>query len=366
MKKDKEPSGFVSRSVLGRKTITLWDTLLSKLFKKDARSYHKGKRLLQQKRKNTQLATFFSQYSRFGTKRGIVCTVTQFPEDTMLLREELENIHTHYANKHMRELISADMWGKAVAYRELAPGDSIPFSSIHQSSQIEMRVDTCFDLWNEVRAFGCISTAGESILLFRGTDLSFLTKSGRASMLSDLDPDGPGRKLFEASQDALEEWLWNERKQGRETRVIGHSLGGSLACYALIDFPHLISARCTSYATNYPGVNEALALKWEQLEKKPAFLGIVSEGDAVSKCGHLISKTVLFTPEKEIPPMQSHELLFGAETPFSLFEVNIHDENQTKSRTFISRVHRGFSTVLYQLGLKHILPKKKDDPKDLT
>ena len=75
---------------------------------------------------------------------------------------------------------------------------------------VQYEVDAVFDLWSKIRAFGLVNVSascGAPILLFRGTDFSVLSEGGRASIISDLDPKGPGRTLFEKAEPELHKWL---------------------------------------------------------------------------------------------------------------------------------------------------------------
>jgi len=361
MDTNEAPEDFVSRSIIARKTIRFWDRFLAWLFSHSARSYLKGKRVENICIPFPEYTEFYKKYSRFGTVRGIICAVTEFEEDKEICRKMLETMDSKYDDVYLKELVCADFYGKAISYRNLKEGDSFPFYSARKKLPITFTLDTVIPLWNDICAFGFISSNDEALLLFRGTDISFLSTAGRASMLSDLDPEGPGLALFENAKEALSSWLQVQKGNGKETRVIGHSLGGSLACYTLLFLPHLLSKTAASFATNYPGVNETLLKKWDGLDPKPKFCGIVTEGDAVSKFGFLLNETLLFTAERKLPLMQSHELLFGAEPNFTLYQINVIDENTTKSRELISKFHRGTSSILYQMGLKHILPSKKEE-----
>lgn len=360
MDPSKNPHNFISRSVLARKTLHFWDRFISSLFSYNGRSYLKGKRVLQSTIPFPEYTSFFHKYSRFGTERGIICTVTDFEEDKKLLSNILSLIAEQYDPPELKELICADLWGKGVSYRALKKGDTFPFFSSSKRKTLRFSLDTEIPLWKDIRAFGFVSQEKEALLLFRGTDISLLSSAGRASMLSDLDPEGPGLAVFHAAQEALSQWLKTQKSVGREVRVIGHSLGGALACYSLIIFPELFSKQCASYATNYPGVNELLLRKWSNIDKKPKFIGVVTDGDAVSKCGYLLDDTSVFVAHRKVPPLQSHELLFGAESSFSLYELNAMDENQSRSRRRISKLHKSASTILYQMGLKHILPPREN------
>src|SRR5207249_1381181 len=136
------------------------------------------------------------------------------------------------------QLASAELLSKVLAYRDLQLGQTIQIP-VEIKGKIVLEtftVDHLFDIWQGMPAFGLIPKKKNlsSLLLFRGTDFSLISKRGIASVMSDLDPSGPGLKAFFHARKEIGGWLQAVQAQGKPARVMGFSLGGALAAYTFI------------------------------------------------------------------------------------------------------------------------------------
>ncbi|QVL56920.1 MAG: hypothetical protein KFB93_05915 [Simkaniaceae bacterium] len=339
-----------------------WEIFLSWLFKYPTRCYEL------KKERGTQVYENPSEiFNRFGksyreryASKGIICRVTPSYKDIEQAGGVLRQIYEHVENPRLCEWAIFEVMAKVMAYRNLKQGHTIPLPIMGSDGCMMMTthvVDRVFDLWNKIRAFGLVRSdgGGAPILLFRGTDFSFMTEGGRASIISDLDPKGPGWTLFEKGQKPIHEWL---KKENRAARVIGHSLGGVVAAYTLIHEAEWMSQESyeSSYAFNFPGVPEALTFQWDALEEKPAFRGFVCRGDLISKLGMLFGDIFEVSLEKPLSPVRAHEILLFAESRGYLNEVDLEGENHSKSREFYSKLQQQTSSVIYDFGLKFLFP----------
>ncbi|MBI3211258.1 MAG: hypothetical protein HYZ47_01040 [Simkania negevensis] len=316
-----------------------WELFLSWVFKYPSRCYalRKGKSPLILYHESEMLYQFANEYRRNAASKGIICNVTGEIEDFEETCRLLKCVYEEIQDLRCVELITAELLSKVLAYRQLKEEQVIPMPTVDQKGNLLLgiyKVEHVFDLWNKMSAFGLICLNEEKqppLLLFRGTDFSLLTEEGRASLISDLDPSGPGRTIFEAAKSQLQTWLKEKAKEGTYPKVIGHSLGGIFVAYTLIKEHRYINKdpAYPSYAFNSPGVSEDLFEEWKNLPAadKPPLKWIVSRGDLVSKLGKLL----------------------GA--------VDVEEENSSSSRDFYSKVHKHTSALIYQLGLKFLFPK---------
>ncbi len=346
---------------LSAQSFKYWEIFLSWLFKYDSRCYALKEKTLVYENPSEDLSHFGQTYREKMASKGIICRVTPRFEDINRTSEVLKMIYETVESPQMCEWAAFEVLAKVMAYRNLKMGHTIPLPVMGKSGCIEMAtfvVDRVFDLWNKIKAFGFIridSEKGAPILLFRGTDFSFMTEGGRASIISDLDPKGPGYSIFEKGQKPLHGWL---KKGERPGRVIGHSLGGVVASYTLIHEAELISQNpyeC-SYAFNFPGVSEKLAQDWMALKTRPNFQGFVCRGDLVSKLGNLFGDVYEVSLEDPLSPIRAHEMLFFAEPRGYLHEVDLPKENASSSRHYYSKLQKQTSSVIYEFGLKFLFP----------
>ncbi|WP_194847521.1 hypothetical protein [Candidatus Neptunochlamydia vexilliferae] len=346
---------------LSAQTFKYWEIFLSWLFKYGSRCYEvrgaKDPHIYENPSEG--LAQFAESYRKWQASKGIICQVTSSFEDVEKVSAVLKEIYQTVDSSVMCEWAICEVLAKAMAYRNLKEGYEIPLPIMGKDGCMEMatyRVDRVFDLWREVRAFGlirCDRREGAPTLLFRGTDFSLVSEGGRASIISDLDPKGPGWTLFERGQNEIHQWLSAGQEKGR---VMGHSLGGIVAAYTVIHEAPLISQRpheC-SYAFNFPGVSEELAKEWDALKEKPLFKGFVCRGDLVSKLGILFGDIYEISLEKPLSPIRAHEMLLFAAARGYLHEVDLEKENSSSSRAFYSKLQSQTSSIIYEFGLKFL------------
>jgi hypothetical protein len=336
---------------IGSQTLKGWEILLSWLFRYPSRcTLLKSISPCETIQMNYHPLTHFAaRYTRFNTREGILCKVTKSQHDVSLITELIKNLPMDLTDVAIAELLA-----KGYAYRTLYAGQSL---KIQNQDYI---IDEVFDLWNNMTAFGLFSQTKEPLLLFRGTDTSLLTESGRASLISDLDPHGPGRSLYTYAQSKIHEWLEKVASRGPKARAIGHSLGGAFVIYTMLSEPSLLNQELPSYAFNYPGVPEDLAQEWSAMpsQKRPAFRGIITRGDLVSKFGQLIEETYEANLMEPLLPIAAHERLLFAEPKTYLHLVDIERENSSVSRQYYSKIQKNTSNFIYQMGLKHLFPSQ--------
>ena len=346
---------------LSAQSFKYWEIFLSWLFKYDTRCYAHKDRAVVYENSSELLSKFGKTYREKMASKGIICRVTPDFEDIEKTSEAIKMIYETVESPQICEWAICEVVAKVLAYRNLKVGHTIILPIMGKEGGMEMAtyvVDRVFDLWNKIRAFGLIRSDNENgapILLFRGTDFSFMNEGGRASIISDLDPKGPGYSLFEKGQKPLHDWL---KKRGRKGRVIGHSLGGVVAEYTLIHEPELISQKAheCSYAFNFPGVPEKMSKDWDSLKEKPNFQGFVCRGDLVSKLGHLFGDIYEVSLEAPLSPVRAHEMLLFAEPRGYLNEIDLPKENTSPSRQFYSKLQQQTSSVIYEFGLKFLFP----------
>jgi hypothetical protein len=360
-------------SIFTIKRYQYWDKLLSYLFKYSTRCYYRRSPVNIEKFKNSSssLKYFSDNFGRFSTSKVLIGKVTSAPEDVLITQHLFKIILETAKSPRACDLMTAEVLSKVLAYRNLKENERLwiptPIPSQNSSSYeiqyVEYTVDTVFNLWHSHIAFGLLPvqhSAGLPILLFRGTDFSLLSESGRASILCDLDPDGPGRRLFYNSRYEIRRWLMQNHHLGKKTRVMGHSLGGVLATYTSIyehaflsNDPHL-----PSYAFNSPGVSEDLVEEWNDLSKKekPSFMNLIARGDIVSKFGSLLENTYEMFTNKPLSPMIAHEQLIFSQPICYLVPIDQEKENHSKSRRYYSKIQKQSTSFAYCFGLKYLFP----------
>jgi pimeloyl-ACP methyl ester carboxylesterase len=345
------------------------ELFLSWLFKYPSRCYAltQGTNPLIFYHESESLYEFANSYRKDDAAKGIICNVTGEVEDFEATCKLLKTVYEEIKDLRCLKLVTAELLSKVLAYRQLKEGQIVPIPGVDSKGNLLLglyQVDRVFDLWSKMNAFGLICLDEEKqppLLLFRGTDFSLWTEEGRASLISDLDPLGPGRTTFEAAQNKLQEWLKERAEEEKHATVMGHSLGGIFAAYTLIKEHKYInkSPAYPSYAFNSPGVSEELLEEWKKIPAKdrPPLKWIVSRGDLVSKLGHLFGEVYESSLNRSLTPMHAHESLIFAH-PFSyLQEVDVEKENGSSSRGFYSKVHKHTSAFIYQLGLKFLFPR---------
>lgn len=352
-------------------SLRYWEIFLSWLFKYPSRCYKlaKNKNCQILENPSESLHKLGKTYRLHGGSKGIICRVTNKKKDLEETYRILRLIYDEIPNAQFCDFATSEVLAKVLAYRELKVGDKIPIPSLGSDYTIHMSnyvVDKVFDLWNKIRAFGLVSSnyhEGAPLLLFRGTEFSIISEGGRASIISDLDPKGPGRSLFENAEQSLHRWLKMISKEQGKARAIGHSLGGVIVAYTLLHEYRYISNQPyqTSYAFNFPGVANDLIEKWDSLpdSEKPSYQGFICRGDVVSKFGQLFGSVTEVSFQKPVLPICAHEQLLFAEPMCYLYSVDIQEENLSSSRHFYSKLQQQTASMIYEFGLKFLFPNQR-------
>ncbi len=347
-----------------------WEIFLSWLFTYPSRCYTLKKGIRRQVLENPShsLKKFGASYRSFSTSDEVICRFTSRGEDFKDTCRVLTQIYEEISSPELCDFATSEVLAKVLAYRKLKLGDrvSIPTrKSLQEIHLSEYVVEKVFDLWSQVRAFGFVSTNNDQaapLLLFRGTDLCLKNEGSKASIISDFDPKGPGRSLFENAQTDLHKWLKIISLERGKVRVIGHSLGGSIVLYTLIyEYPFISNApHEISYAFNFPGVSEDLIKKWKAVPDtaKPAFQGFICRGDVVSKFGQLFGNIAEISFEYPLSPIRAHEHLFFAEPMCYLYPLDVEEENRSPSHRFYSKLGSQAASMVYECGLKLLFPKE--------
>lgn len=362
---------YLPNSSFFSRTFRYLEVFLSWLFKYPSRCYELAANKTYQVIENPSksLHELGKTYRTYSVSKGIICRVTTSKKDIEETCRILRLIYDEIPHPQLCDFATSEVLAKVLAYRELKEGEKIPIPSLSTDHSVQMSnyvVDKVFDLWNKIRAFGLISTdhhKNAPLLLFRGTDFSIISEGGRASIISDLDPEGPGRNLFKKAEKNLHTWLKIITKKEGKARTIGHSLGGAIVAYTLLHEHQYISNQPheTSYAFNFPGVSSDLIKQWNALsdEKKPSYQGFVCRGDVVSKFGQLFGNVKEVSLRKPLLPIHAHEQLLFAEPMCYLYPVDIQEENSSSSRQFYSKLQQQTASMIYEFGLKFLLPNTK-------
>jgi hypothetical protein len=217
------------------------------------------------------------------------------------------------------QIAVAEVVTKVLGYHDLQLGQtvSIPTRSGGNFPLERFVVDKVFDLWHGMPAFGLIPEREgvDSILLFRGTDASFATSRGWASVLSDLDMSGPGFCVFQRSRIEIGAWLKAVHDKGKPARVMGFSLGGALAAYTFI-YENRWLAREGSLSIGSPGMKDKPLAEWRQLSEKGGFVSFIAKGDFAPKVGKLFGTAYLLSTPETYRPLTAHTLLMSAQPYF--------------------------------------------------
>jgi hypothetical protein len=351
------------------KRFQYWDKLLSFLFSYPSRCFCRKAPLEIEKFKNPNhnLKYFSDNFGRFSTSKSLIGVVSLESSDVIVTQHLLKIIFETLKSSRILELCTIEILSKVLAYRNLQENMKIwvPIATATDHVEyVEFVVDTIFDLWHQHTAFGLrpVSVSHISpILLFRGTDFSFNRQGGRASILSDLDPDGPGRRLYLCCRSSIRHWLLQMSHLGEKTRVLGHSLGGVLATYAAVYEHDLISKNPlqASYSFNAPGITEDLLADWNDLaeEDRPSFYSFVTRGDIVSKFGKMFGETYETFTSRPLSPMLSHEQLIFSQPLSYMCKIDVDKENDSSSRKYYSTIQKQTTSWAYRFGLRFLFPQ---------
>jgi len=307
---------------------------------------------------SARLKKFSNRYGYFSITKPLVGKVTKDLKDIEIVQELLNQPKEN-------ELVTAEIITKVLAYRNLWEGleVTLPLHNAHGViTPIQYRVDRVFDLWKSIPAYGLVpcDPMCSPLLIFRGTQFSPFIKSGRASIISDLDPQGPGRSLYTHAKPQLTDWLGGVTEQ-KKARVFGYSLGAALAGYILIEESAYFSQNpqeC-SYLFHLPGIPDDLLESYQKLpdKRRPAFHSYVSAGDLVSKIGHLFGPTTELKVTKPLPPITAHTKLLFAQKGCQARTVDVERENTSFYRQHYTVIHRSTSELVGKFGLKYFFPR---------
>lgn len=291
---------------------------------------------LQQKKFSVEAESFFhfnENYGYFSVYHPIVGMVTEEKEDIEVTNCLLQSIFAEIKNKDQCLFSADEVLAKVMAYRALETGMKVFVPTQDKMGNILLetyKVDKIIDLWHGMPAFGLIPEKKSlpSILLFRGTDLSFTSEKGWASILSDLDITGPGLKTFLHAQSEIKVWLEKMVQKGTPARAIGFSLGGSFVFYTMIYFSDLLNQNTLfpSKAFNPPGMKQILVTYWGNIIKKPPHVTYVNQGDFISKIGFLLPNVWEISLKQPMEVIQSHVTLVSMQPFYLMRGVNVASE----------------------------------------
>ncbi|MDN3507935.1 MAG: hypothetical protein P0S94_03325 [Simkaniaceae bacterium] len=344
------------------RAVQYWEKIMTTIFNYPSRCYEKcpvhPKTLSNPVR---ELKYFSDRFGIYAISKSLICRISKEKEDIEIVSRLLKKIDERIKNDDLYEKLSAEIICKVLAYRNLEKGDivSIPVLEGDERGIVKYRVDHTFDLWKQVVAFALLpeSERGLPILLYRGTEFNIATKSGRATMLSDLDPEGPGHKMFNIARDEIHKWL---RGPGKcNAIVMGHSLGGALANYTAIYEHDCISKTIPSYTFNAPGIDAPVVSVWDAIpdEKRPAISAYITQGDVVAKFGKLYATAYEVSAHKTLSPVIAHQTLAFTYPCTVIAPIDLEKENTSQSRLYYSKLQKHTTSWAYRFGLKHLLPK---------
>lgn len=376
MPKNKDDKKF-SLKELNQKHLQAWEGVLTRVLSYRSRTYEvkKSEDLKSFHNKCAAFEKFDFKYGYLSKEDALVGRFTKSSDDIAKVADLLHEIYSSIEDPHLCELSVAEVLTKVLAYRNLEHGTEINIPTNIQGTikMRKFRVDKVFDLWHQMKAFGLTDVDGKEspVLLFRGTDFTLTSEASRSSVVSNLDPSGPGRTIYLKARESIRAWLGLVTDTDRKARAYGYSLGGAFASYAVVMDHEFFSKNVTrsSFAFNHPGVESDLQAQWEELpeKSKPMFAGFVSKGDPVSKYGKLLGKTTQLSINKRLAPIQSHVTLFFSQPQFHMAEVDLEEENRARSRHIYTKLHAKSAKLFYDVALKNFFPfmvpdEGSDDP----
>lgn len=347
------------------KSLKSWEKLVSSFLSDTSRMYdfYPPTTASVIKIEQNLLDIFQKNHHYFSFSRPLVGHVSKEIEDIEITQKLLIDAYALFKEPFALEQVTGEILAKVLAYRSLKKGMIIyiPWVINNQTDLIPFEVDRVFDLWKSMLAFGLkpLDKRHASLLLFRGTDLSLLSKSSRISILSNFDPQGPGYSIYLHAKKRIQGWMKKTAQKNHKIKTIGYSLGGALASYLLFSEPEYFSESSCSLLFNQPGLLQDNLEKYLHAQKNHNFKvrSYIAEGDPVSKFGYLFCDTIgLRVPGKLLLPFEAHTQLFCALTDIEARRINIETENSSDSRKFYSNLHSKTSRVLYKMGVRLFLP----------
>jgi hypothetical protein len=276
------------------------------------------------------LQEFISSHGYLSCQKPLVGLVTEDLSDLEALQKAFSAL---LLSKDLNwiSLATEELICKVLSYRNLQKGTkiSLPTRIGKRMKLVTYEVDEVLDLWQGMPAFGLIPLQKNvhPILVFRGTDFSFVSKSSWASILSDCDVSGVGFSTFRSSEKIVQGWLQKACDFGKKTRVMGFSLGGVLAIYATI-FQNAYVERCVAF--NAPGVSKSVFEALEKLASPPAIYLYATQGDLVARFGRMVPQAFEMTDRSSMGPIQAHTKIMAAETSLLLFRIDVEKENRSR------------------------------------
>lgn len=273
-----------------------------------------------------QARDFIEWYGFFSFYEPLVGKVSKRKGDLQIARSLM-------VKAAVSQLATDEILAKVMAYRDMKIHDEILIASPESAGQLVVyRVDHVFNLWRGMPAFGLIGEQKAApILLFRGTDFSLDSERGWASLMSDVDISGPGLRAFNAAREEIRSWLMKVAKIGPKAKVIGFSLGASLAAYTYLYENEWVNPQ-GSVVFNPPGFSDQVLKDWSALqpESKNGFRVYVNRGDLVSKIGKLFGDAYECSLEAPLKPLRAHTLLLCAEPRFFQAKIDLEKENSVR------------------------------------
>jgi len=299
-----------------------------------------------------QSIPFLEQFSHdhgfFSCHLPLIGVVSEESRDIIPVQKALLSLQSYSFPSYI-DLAVAEILSKAMAYRALKKG-----MIIHIPSQVqgqihitEYQVDSVIDLWHEMPAFGLTPTKAGShhpLLLFRGTDLSLLSKRSWASLLSDLDLSGSGFSTFHFARPDLHQWLLAAyKKTGKKTKTMGFSLGGALALYTTLFESDLI-ADTGSFAFNLPGLPQNIASRFKKTAKNQISL-IVTQGDIIPKIGTLPTPATVLSTKEKLLPIAAHTNLMVSQHVLYISSLESDSPSEGGSMSLLRHLHHEIETI---------------------
>lgn|GEM_PF-979422 len=282
------------------------------------------------------MVEFGKTFGYFSKKHPIISRVTPYKEDIILTSQLLKRVYVHCKNEDFLEIATGEILSKVLAYRALDKGMIIPIPVVYEDGSKELVdyiVDEIFTLWLGMPAFGLVpkKIGAPPILLFRGTDLSLESKQGWASVLSDLDIQGPGLTAFQKSKSELESWLKAQANVGTKAKVMGFSLGGVLAMYTMVYENALVNER-GSMAFNPPGISAGVYKEWKEAthNDSSSFRVYITHGDLIPKIGKLAGDAYELSLDFAMRPIDAHVRLICCQPTIFQFAINQVEENRQR------------------------------------
>ena len=304
------------------KTLENMDLLLSWGISKQRAPYPLAQPLEQEifNTSSPEIQSFAKRHSYFSLTSPLIGKVSSNQADLKKICTLLQILSSANLKGPYFELASAELLSKVLAYRDLKVGQiiQIPVEVRGKIVLETFTVDHVFDIWQGMPAFGLIPKKKQisSLLLFRGTDFSLISKRGIASVMSDLDPSGPGLKAFFHARKEIGTWLQGVQAQGKPARVMGFSLGGALAAYTFIYENGYLSNE-PSISLCAPGIAPAVIKVWDRLPpgRKHLFVSYINAGDLVSQVGSLFGVVHHLSTSEVLKPLTAHTTLMCAQAP---------------------------------------------------